>query len=153
MEIVRRFARLIRRYRHMYVPGPDVGTNDADMKTITIENGIDSAVSKPACMRGNRIDAVGAAGGGLVIALERLLEVMLHLTVLPQFVQMKVPAAEDLTVIIQGFGAVGAHTARQLIERFFPAKVVGVSDLDGYLYDTSGLPLDKLLRTANSMVK
>jgi glutamate dehydrogenase (NAD(P)+) len=148
MEIVRRFARLVRRYRHIYVPGPDVGTNDADMKTIAIENGIDSAVSKPADMGGNQIDAVGAAAGGLVIALERLLEVMPRLTVLPQFGQLKVPAAEDLTVIIQGFGAVGAHAARQLLNSFPAAKVVGISDLDGYLYDPSGLPLDKLLHTA-----
>ena len=33
-EIIRRFARLIFRYRDIYLPGPDVGTNDADMKTI-----------------------------------------------------------------------------------------------------------------------
>jgi glutamate dehydrogenase (NAD(P)+) len=147
-EIVRKFARMIRRYRHMYVPGPDVGINDGDMKTIAIENGIDSAVSKPTDMGGNQIDAFGAAAGGLVIALERLLEVMPRLTVLPQFGQLKVPAAEDLTVIIQGFGAVGAHAARQLVERFPSAKIVGISDLDGYLYDPSGLPLEKLLRTA-----
>jgi glutamate dehydrogenase (NAD(P)+) len=132
----------------MYVPGPDVGTNDADMKTIAIENGIDSAVSKTADMGGNQIDVVGAAAGGLVIALERLLEVMPRLTVLPQFAKLRVPAAEDLTIIIQGFGAVGAHTARYLIEKFSPAKVVGVSDVDGYLYDPSGLPLEALLRTA-----
>jgi len=72
---------------------------------------------------------------------------MPRLTILPQFGQLKVPAAEDLTVIIQGFGAVGAHAARQLVERFPSAKIVGISDLDGYLYDPSGLPLDKLLRT------
>ena len=48
VEVVRGIARLIRRYRDIYVPGPDVGTNDADMKTIAIENGLDSAVSKPA---------------------------------------------------------------------------------------------------------
>jgi glutamate dehydrogenase (NAD(P)+) len=118
------------------------------MKTIAIKNGIDSAVSKTADMGGNQIDAVGAAAGGLVIALERLFEVMPRLTVLPQFSQLKVPAAEDQTVMIQGFGAVGAHTARYLIEKFPPVKVVGISDLDGYLYDPSGLPLDKLLRTA-----
>ena len=32
-EIIRRFARLLYRYRDIYLPGPDVGTNDADMKT------------------------------------------------------------------------------------------------------------------------
>ncbi|WP_428610737.1 Glu/Leu/Phe/Val dehydrogenase dimerization domain-containing protein, partial [Sedimenticola sp.] len=33
-EIIRGFARLIRRYHDIYLPGPDVGTNDADMRTI-----------------------------------------------------------------------------------------------------------------------
>jgi glutamate dehydrogenase (NAD(P)+) len=43
---------LLRRYRDIYVPGPDVGTNDADMKTIAVENGIDSVVSKLPCFPG-----------------------------------------------------------------------------------------------------
>src|SRR5512146_332499 len=47
-EVIRRFAHLIYRYRDIYLPGPDVGTNDADMKTIAVENGIDNALSKPA---------------------------------------------------------------------------------------------------------
>lgn len=144
-EIIRCFARLLYRYRHIYVPGPDVGTNDADMKTIAIENGIDSAVSKPAEMGGNRIDEVGAAAGGLVIALERLLETLPRLTVLPQFAQIKLPVPENLSVIIQGFGAVGAHAARILTERLRAAKVVGISDLHGYVYNKTGLPVDKLL--------
>ena len=147
-EVVRRFARLLRRYRDIYVPGPDVGTNDADMKTIAIENGIDSAVSKPADMGGNRIDELGAAAGGLIIALERLLEIMPRITVLPQFGQLKVPSPEELTVIIQGFGAVGAHAARLLIEKIPAAKVIGVNDLQGYLYDRAGLLIDKLLMMA-----
>jgi glutamate dehydrogenase (NAD(P)+) len=145
-ELVKRFARLLRRYADIYVPGPDVGTNDADMKTIAIENGIDSAVSKPADMGGNRIDELGAAAGGLITALERLLEIMPRLTILPQFGQLKVPSLEELTVIIQGFGAVGAHAARLLIEKFPVAKVIGVNDLQGYLYDKAGLSIDKLLK-------
>jgi len=144
-ELVKRFARLLRRYRNIYVPGPDVGTNDADMKTIAIENGIDSAVSKPADMGGNRIDELGAAAGGLIIALERLLEILPRLTVLPQFGQLKMPSPEELTVIIQGFGAVGAHAARLLLEKFPAAAVIGVNDLQGYLYDRTGLSIDKLL--------
>ncbi len=147
-EIVRGFARLLFRYRDIYVPGPDVGTKDADMKTVAVENGIDSAVSKPADMGGNRIDELGAAAGGLVIALERLLEIMPRLTVLPQFARIKVPVPEALTVIIQGFGAVGAHTARILFERLPLAKVVGISDLHGYLYDKAGLPVNELIGLA-----
>src|SRR4030067_2852804 len=88
-ELIRLFARLIFRYRDIYLPGPDVGTNDADMKTIAIENGMDHALSKPVEMGGNRIDQLGAAGGGVVIALEALLEEMPRLTVLPQFTNLK----------------------------------------------------------------
>jgi hypothetical protein len=44
--VVRGFARLLKRYDTIYVPGPDVGTNDADMKTVAVQNGLDSAVSK-----------------------------------------------------------------------------------------------------------
>jgi glutamate dehydrogenase (NAD(P)+) len=143
-ETVRGFARLIRRYRDLYVPGPDVGSNDQDMKTIAIENGLDAAVSKPAELGGNRIDELGAAAGGVVIALARLLEIMPRLTVLAQFAALKVPAAAELTVTIQGFGAVGAHAGRLLRERLPEARVVGISDQDGYLFAPAGLPLEEL---------
>ncbi len=143
-EIVRGFARLIHRYKDIYVPGPDVGTNDADMKIIAIENGIDSAVSKPLEMGGNRIDELGAAAGGVVIALQTLLEILPRMRVLPQFANLEIPESNDLTVLIQGFGAVGAHAARILRERIPEAKVIGISDLEGYLYNESSLPVDEL---------
>ena len=73
-RIVEGFARLLFRYKDIYLPGPDVGTNDADMKTVAIWNGIDHAVSKPAEMGGNQVDQMGAASGGLVIALQALLD-------------------------------------------------------------------------------
>ncbi len=143
-EIIRGFARLINRYKDIYVPGPDVGTNDADMKTIAIENGLDSAVSKPADMGGNRIDELGAAAGGVVIALQTLLEIMPRLRVLSQFANLEIPETADLKILIQGFGAVGAHAARILKERIPEAKVIGISDLEGYLYNESGLPTEDL---------
>ncbi len=143
-QVVRGFARLIRRYRAIYVPGPDVGTNDADMKTIAVENGLDSAVSKPADMGGNRIDELGGAAGGVVIALETLLKIMPRLKVLPQFANLQVPTGDDLNVLIQGFGAVGAHASRIMGERLPSARIVGVSDREGYLFDEFGLAVDQL---------
>ena len=145
-EIIRGFAHLIRRYREIYLPGPDVGTNDADMKTVAIENGIDNALSKPADMGGNRIDELGGAAGGVVIALQRLLEIMPRLRVLPQFENLQIPSSEELTVLIQGFGAVGAHVARIMEERLPEAKIIGMSDLSGYLYNKSGLPTEQLFQ-------
>jgi len=143
-QVIRGWAHLLFRYRDIYLPGPDVGTNDADMKTIAIENGIDHALSKPADMGGNRIDQLGAAAGGTVICLQALLEEMPRLTALPQFDSLTIP--EEVTVLIQGFGAVGAHSARILRDRLPEAKVIGISDADGYLYDPSGLPLDELFQ-------
>ncbi len=51
---------------------------------------------------------------------------------------------DDLMVMIQGFGAVGANAARFLSQRLPGARVVGVSDAYGYLYNQNGLPIDKL---------
>jgi len=142
--VISGFARLIRRYREIYVPGPDVGTQDADMKRIAVENGMDSAVSKPAEMGGNRIDELGAAAGGVVIALQTLLNILPRLKVLPQFANLQIPTEVPLTVLIQGFGAVGAHAARILKDRLPSAKVTGISDAEGYLFDAEGLPVEPL---------
>jgi glutamate dehydrogenase (NAD(P)+) len=145
-EVVRGFARLLHRYRDIYLPGPDVGTNDADMKTIAVQNGLDHALSKPVEMGGNRIDQLGAAAGGTIIALEALLEEMPRLKNLPQFANLQIPVPEELTVLIQGFGAVGAHAARILYQRVPGARVTGISDAAGYLYDRDGLPVERLFQ-------
>ena len=143
-QVVRGFAHLLSRYKDIYLPGPDVGTNDGDMKTIAIENGLDNAVSKPADMGGNRIDQLGAAAGGTIIALQALLEEMPRLSCLPQFANLQIPEMNNLTVLIQGFGAVGAHAARILSQRLPGAKVIGISDIQGYLFDEDGLPVERL---------
>jgi glutamate dehydrogenase/leucine dehydrogenase/CBS domain-containing protein len=143
-EIVRRFAGLIYHYRDIYLPGPDVGTNDEDMKTIAIMNGLDNALSKPVDMGGNRIDQLGAAGGGLAIAVEALLEEMPRLNSLPQFLGTIIPDKSEITILIQGFGAVGAQGARYLKQRLPKVNIIGISDISGYLYDPNGLPVETL---------
>ena len=147
--IVRGWARLLKKYTSIYVPGPDVGTNDADMKTVAVENGMDFALSKPADMGGNRIDELGGAAGGVVIALQTLLEVMPRLKMLPQFGDLEIPDPDRVTVMFQGFGAVGAHAARIMMEpdRLPQARTVGLSDADGYLYNPDRLPVAELFRT------
>jgi glutamate dehydrogenase/leucine dehydrogenase/CBS domain-containing protein len=143
-EIVRRFAALIYRYRDIYLPGPDVGTNDADMKIIAIMNGLDNALSKPVEMGGNRIDQLGAAGGGLAIALQALITELPRLQVLPQFANMVIPDQDNLTIMFQGFGAVGANGARYIEQRLPYARIIGLSDITGCLFNASGLPIDEL---------
>lgn len=51
---------------------------------------------------------------------------------------------QDLTVAIQGFGNVGAASARLLTDA--GARVVAVSDVHGGLYNASGLDIPALLR-------
>jgi glutamate dehydrogenase/leucine dehydrogenase/CBS domain-containing protein len=143
-QIIRRFSRLINRYNEIYLPGPDVGTNDQDMGEVAAMNGLDNALSKPAAMGGNRIDQLGAAAGGVVIAIDELLTEMPRLKDLPQFSSLDIPDREELTVLIQGFGAVGAHAARLLASRYPHCKVQGISDADGYLYAELGLPVEEL---------
>lgn len=143
-QVVAAFARLLYRYHPIYLPGPDVGTNDADMKTVAIVNGLDTALSKPVEMGGVHLDEIGAAAGGMVSALDELMKEMPRLKVLPQFADLVVPENNRLTVLIQGFGSVGAHAARIFCERMPGVRVVGISDALGYLYDEDGLPSDQL---------
>ena len=152
--VVRGFAHLLQRYVRLYNPGPDVGTNDQDMKTVAIENGLDAALSKPADMGGNRIDQLGAAARGGVVALETLHREAERLRVLPQFRNLEIPPWSKSTVIVQGFGAVGAHVARFLAERKDTPRVIGISDASGYLYCATGLDVRLLLalRERNPLV-
>jgi glutamate dehydrogenase/leucine dehydrogenase/CBS domain-containing protein len=143
-DIVKGFGRLLKRYKNIYIPGPDVGTNDADMKTFAIENGLNNAVSKPADMGGNRIDELGGAASGVVVAFHALLEHMPKLRQLPQFRTLTIP--DRLDVLIQGFGAVGAHAAR-IFHDYDPDRIpliMGISDATGYLVDPGGLPWQQL---------
>ncbi len=146
-EIVRRFAHLIYRYRDIYLPGPDVGTNDEDMKTIAIENGLDSALSKTVDMGGNRIDKLGAAARGVVVAINTMLKEIGRMKVLPQFSGLEPPARRDMTVLIQGFGAVGTNVAAFLLDDNpdDAPKITGISDASGYLYNPDGLHVRELL--------
>jgi glutamate dehydrogenase/leucine dehydrogenase len=50
---------------------------------------------------------------------------------------------EGSTVIVQGFGNVGSWTARLAVEA--GCKVVGVSDVDGGIYRSDGIDVEKLL--------
>lgn len=145
-EIIKGFGRLLKRYKDIYIPGPDVGTNDADMKTFAIENGLNNVVSKPADMGGNRIDELGGAANGVVVATKALLEHLPKLRHLPQFRTMEIPKPRDMDILIQGFGAVGAHVAR-IFHAYDPENapiIKGVSDATGYLFSQEGLPWGQL---------
>jgi glutamate dehydrogenase (NAD(P)+) len=144
--VIRGFGQLLKRYKNIYIPGPDVGTNDADMKTFAIENGLNNVVSKPSDMGGNRIDELGGAANGIVVATRALLEHLPKLRQLPQFKNMEIPSPANLDILIQGFGAVGANAARIFYE-YDPKNapiIKGISDADGFLFNRDGLPWREL---------
>jgi glutamate dehydrogenase (NAD(P)+) len=144
--IITGFGRLLRRYKKLYIPGPDVGTNDADMKIFAIENGLNNVVSKPADMGGNRIDELGGAANGVVVAFKTLVEHLPRLSRLPQFRHLTVPKPENLSILIQGFGAVGAHVARifHAYDPDNPPVIKGISDATGFVLNPEGLPWQQL---------
>jgi glutamate dehydrogenase/leucine dehydrogenase len=125
--VIRWFAQAIRELQG-YIPGPDMGTDERCMAWIHDEIG--RSVGLPAALGGIPLDELGATGYGLAVAAEAaaaagLLE--LH----------------GARVAIQGFGAVGTHTARFLAER--GASIVAVSDRRGATGDPTRLPVDELI--------
>ncbi|HEX6418046.1 MAG TPA: Glu/Leu/Phe/Val dehydrogenase [Acidimicrobiales bacterium] len=125
--IVRWFAQSIRDLR-AYIPGPDIGTDERCMAWIHDEIG--RSVGLPVALGGIPLDELGATGYGLAIAAEAA-------------DAAGVVELRGARVAVQGFGAVGTHTARFLAER--GAKVVAVSDSRGAVHDPAGLPVADLV--------
>jgi len=126
-ELFRGFARAIKDIID-YIPGPDMGTNETCMAWVKDEIG--RAVGLPEATGGIPLDEIGATGLGLVAAID----------VAKDYCGLDLNGA---TVVIQGFGSVGTHTARFLKQR--GAVLVGVCDLGGTVSDPAGLDLERLL--------
>ncbi len=125
--LMRAFARAIADLGD-YIPGPDMGTNEACMAWVKEEIG--RAVGLPEAIGGIPLDEIGATGLGLVAAIEVAVESC-------DF------ELDGATVAIQGFGSVGMHTARFLAEK--GAVIVGVCDLSGCVSNPDGLDLGRLI--------
>lgn len=110
-----------------YVPGPDMGTNEASMAFVFDEIG--RAVGLPRVLGGIPLDELGATGFGLAVCAEVLNEA-------------RVVQLAGARVVIQGFGAVGSNAARELARR--GATIIAVSDKQGATANLGGLDLDAL---------
>ncbi|MDP1579466.1 MAG: Glu/Leu/Phe/Val dehydrogenase dimerization domain-containing protein [Candidatus Didemnitutus sp.] len=122
-----------------YIPGPDMGTNETDMQTIyevfAQKNGAPNhgrgGVGRPPAQGGFPLDEWAITAHGLfaaAVAAEN------HL---PDF------RIKDSSVVIQGFGNVGAPIAEKLAS--LGARIVGASDINAGLYNPDGLDVDHLL--------
>ncbi len=130
-QLIRAFAFALRREED-YIFGPDMGTSEECMAWVRDEIG--RAVGLPAELGGIPLDRLGATGWGL-----------------SQAVAMAIPHCDfSLTgarLVVQGFGAVGKHAARFLVES--GAVLVGASDSRGTLHDPDGIRVEELLRLKN----
>jgi len=118
------------------IPAPDLGTDAQIMAWIMDTISMHSGHSVTASVTGKPVDVGGsegrqeAAGRGVTyLSLEALK--YLHIE------------DETPTVAVQGFGKVGASTARLLTEAGL--RVVAVSDSRGGVYNSKGLDLEALL--------
>jgi glutamate dehydrogenase (NAD(P)+) len=126
-RLIRAFANAIRNISD-YVPGPDMGTTEASMAQIHDEIG--RAIGLPAVLGGIPLDTLGATAFGVVMATQ----------VAEEFGIVTIDGA---TVVIEGFGAVGAHAAHMFSE--LGARVIAVSDSRGSVTNPAGLDVEKLI--------
>src|SRR5262249_30207489 len=117
-------------------PAPDMGTN-AQVMAWAVNQYEKYYGFSPACITGKPLELHGsegreeATGRGVVIITEAVLK------------QLKKQLAGS-TVALQGFGNVGSFAARFLHEA--GARVVGVSDVAGGVWNPEGLDVPALLR-------
>ena len=134
--LLRSFARNAHRHigPQIYVPAPDMGSNEADMGHIkdAISYSAGEATTKGCYVTGKPLVLGGipgrreATGHGVVICLTEALAAQ----------DSKI---EQCAVIVQGFGNVGSVAARELHE--LGARIVGVSDLGGGVHNEDGIDI------------
>ncbi|HEX5215222.1 MAG TPA: Glu/Leu/Phe/Val dehydrogenase [Vicinamibacterales bacterium] len=118
------------------VPAPDVNTNEQVMAWIMDTYSMHVGATTTAVVTGKPIEMGGslgrreATGRGVMITTR---EAAKHLGL----------DIKGATVAVQGFGNVGSVSA-QLLNRL-GAKIVGVTDWKGGVYDPTGLDIDKLI--------
>ena len=146
----REIERLARRYMQelinfvgpqIDVPAPDVGTNEKIMGWMMDTYSNHMGHIEPAIVTGKPVALGGslgrreATGAGVAYLTARYLE------------DLSIPIASS-TVAIQGFGNVGAETARDLARR--GARIIAISDYTGGIHNPSGIDIaraDEYIKT------
>ena len=139
--LIRSFTRNAHRHINpmVYVPAPDMGTNERDMGYIkdTISHSMGYATTQGSYVTGKPVILGGipgrreATGRGVAIAADEALKRFNG-------------TLKGAKVIVQGFGNVGSVAASVMVE--MGAVLVGVSDEHAALYQADGLDLAALLQ-------
>jgi glutamate dehydrogenase (NAD(P)+) len=135
--------RVTRRYTSEMIPfispqtdvmAPDMGTNEQTMAWIMdtyshqIGHAVPSIVTGKPVSIGGSLGRKEATGRGVAFLADRVIELL------------KLP--EDSRVIVQGFGNVGSYAAAGMAK--YGARIVGISDVSGGIYNPKGLDLAAL---------
>ncbi|MBL4954492.1 Glu/Leu/Phe/Val dehydrogenase [Neobacillus sp. YIM B02564] len=123
------------------IPAPDMYTNSQIMAWMLDEYDHIREFDSPGFITGKPITLGGSKGRetatskGVLYTLQRVCE-------------LRKLELKDTRVIIQGFGNVGSYLAKYLYE--LGAKVIGIGDVLGALYDENGLDIPYLLENRDS---
>ena len=139
--IIRSFTRGARRHLgpEIYIPAPDMGTNEIDMAHISdcISYSGGTSITTGCFVTGKPVILGGivgrreATGKGVVYTVLALCEKLGY-------------NINDMRIVVQGFGNVGSVATVEIAK--LGATVVGVSDLSGGIVDPDGLDVEALLQ-------
>ncbi|GIP37499.1 glutamate dehydrogenase [Paenibacillus sp. J31TS4] len=123
------------------IPAPDVMTNSQIMAWMMDEYSRIREFDAPGFITGKPIVLGGSQGRETATA--KGVTIMID-----QALKKRGIAVKDAKVAIQGFGNAGSYLAKMMHEA--GAKVVGISDVHGALYDENGLDIEYLLDRRDS---
>jgi glutamate dehydrogenase (NAD(P)+) len=124
------------------IPAPDMYTNEQTMAWIMDTYSINVGHTVPSVVTGKPVSIGGslgrneATGRGVAYCVKRAVE----------FTELK---SSPVSVVVQGFGNVGAVAARLLHDSGF--RIVGVSDVFGGIYNPNGIDIPRLQAYVSEM--
>ena len=122
------------------IPAPDVGTDSGIMSWILDTYSLNSGYSQTGVVTGKPVEIGGslgrdcATGLGVVFIIKKVLEV-------------KGKNIAGSRLAIQGFGKVGMHACIEA--HALGAKIVGISDISGALFNPNGINITELIEYIN----
>ncbi len=127
------------------VPAPDYGTGAREMGWILdTYRQINNDINAEACVTGKPIQQGGiqgrkeATGRGVYFGIREACNVKEDMEKLGLST-----GVEGKTFVVQGLGNVGFHASKYMTEA--GAKLVGVAEIEGAIYDPNGIDLNKLM--------
>jgi glutamate dehydrogenase (NAD(P)+) len=146
---IKSFAKMIRPYcPSQYIAATDVGTTELDMAVFAHEVGdMRACTGKPAEVGGIPHE-LGTTGYGVSIAFKVSLDLLKGSKSIRSnnsISHNNDRHGKEIRVTIQGFGNVGSFTAKFLDELVAGIKIVGVSDVSGFIYNKGGLDIPRLM--------